>query len=327
MVRAMKIAATMLCGSMALALASWPALAQSYPVKPVRIVVPFAPGGPADLLARLLAQKLGDGWGQPVVVENRTGAGGNIGMEAVARATADGYTLLIAPTGNLTVNPSLFTKLGYDPIRDFAPITQLATVENVLVVNAALPVRSVQELVQLAKQKPGIYTFASPAVGSQAHLAGEFLRIATGIELIHVAYKGTGPALNDLLGGQISMMFSQTSSAIPHIRAGKLRALGVASLKRSTALPDVPTVAEQGLANFEAVSWYALMAPAGTPAEVLTKLHVDSARAIRAADARERLSALGAEAVGGTPAELAAIIRTETVRWARVIKDAGVRAE
>ena len=300
--------------------------AQNYPARPIRIIVPFAPGGPADLLARTLGQKMQENWGQAVLADNKPGAGGNLGMDLGAKAAPDGYTLVIAPTGNLTVNPHLGA-LPYDVFRDLAPVTQLATVENVLVVNPGIAVSSVQDLVALARAKPGSLSFASPGAGSQAHVAGEFLKSLTGIDMVHIAYKGTGPALNDLLGGQVSMMFSQMSSALPHLRAGKLRALGVASLKRSVVLPSLPTVAEQNLPGFEAVSWYALMAPAGTPAEVITKLQAESARILRLPDVREKLAALGAEAVGNRPEELAAIIRAESVRWQKVVKDAGIKAE
>ena len=312
---------------LALALVATSTLAHAWPDKAVRIVIPFAPGGPSDLLGRLVGQKLAEIWAQPVVADNRAGAGGNIGMEAVARASADGYTLVIAPTGNLTVNPSLFAKLGYDPVKDFAPITLLASVDNVLVVHPGVTAANVAELVALAKQKPGTLSFASPAIGSQPHLAGEFLKQSGGIDLVHVVYKGTGPALNDLLAGTITMMFAQVSSALPHIKSGKLRALGIATPKRSAALPDTPTVAEQNFAGFAAVSWYALMAPAGTPAEVISRIHADSVKVLRQPDVRERLAGLGADPVGNTPAELARIIAEETARWARVVKDARIKVE
>ena len=302
------------------------ASAQNYPAKPIRIIVPFAPGGPADLLARTLGQKMQESWGQVVLADNKPGAGGILGMDLLAKAAPDGYTLVLAPTGNLTVNPHLGT-LPYDVFRDLSPVTQLATVENVLVVHPGIAANSVQELVALARAKPGSLSFASPGAGSQAHVAGEFLKGLTGTDMVHIAYKGTGPALNDLLGGQVSMMFSQMSSALPHIRAGKLRALGVASLRRSALLPSLPTVAEQNLPGFEAVSWYALMAPAGTPAEVIAKLQAESARILRLPDVREKLAALGAEAVGNRPEELAAIIRAESVRWQKVVREANIKAE
>ena len=306
--------------------ATLPAAAQPYPSRPIRIIVPFAPGGPADLLARTLGQKMQESWGQSVVADNKPGAGGNLGMDLAAKAAPDGYTLVIAPTGNLTVNPHL-GPLPYDVFRDLAPVTQLATVENVLVVHPGIAANSVQELVALARAKPGTLSFASPGAGSQAHVAGEFLKGMTATDMVHIPYKGTGPALNDLLGGQLSMMFSQMSSALPHIRAGKLRALGVASLRRSALLPALPTVAEQNLPGFEAVSWYALMAPAGTPSDVLGRLQADSARILRLPDVREKLAALGAEAVGNRPEELAAIIKSESARWQKVVKDANIKAD
>lgn len=298
----------------------------AYPAKAIRWIVPFAPGGPADLLARLVGQKLSDAWNQPVIVENKAGAAGNLGVDMAAKAAPDGYTLVIVPTGNITVNPTLYPKLPYKQ-SELAPVTLLATVENVLVVHPSLPARSMQELIAHAKANAGKLSFASPGAGAQPHLAGEAIKLAAGIDLVHVAYKGTGPALNDLLGGQVSMMFSQLSSAIPHIQSGKLRAIGVASLTRSSATPDLPTVAEQGFPGFEAVSWYALMVPAGTPADIIGKLHTEAVKALRAADVRDKLTALGAQPVGNTPAELDAIIARETARWAEVIRKQGIRAE
>jgi len=312
---------------LALAALAAPLPAQQYPSKPIRIVNAFPPGGPSDLLARMVAQKLQEAWGQPVIVEPKTGAAGNIGMEFIAKSPADGYTLGIGPAGNLVVNPHIFAKLPYEPFTDFAPVTLVATVENVLVVHPEVPAKNVQELVALARAKPGTLNFASPGSGSQAHLAGELLKSMTGTDLVHVPYKGTGPALNDLMGGQVTMMFAQMSSALPHVRAGKLRALGVASLRRSTAAPDIPTVAEQGLAGFEAVSWYALIAPAGTPPDIVDKVQQAVARALQLPDAQERLAGLGAEPVGSTPAELAARMRTESARWAQVVKAAGIKAD
>jgi tripartite-type tricarboxylate transporter receptor subunit TctC len=220
------------------------AAAQGYPSKPVRIIVPFAPGGAADLLTRMVGQRLQDVWGQPVVIENRTGANGNIGMEAAAKSVPDGYTLVQVPNGNIVVNPNLFAKLPYAQ-KDLAPVIQIAKVENVLVIHPGVPAQSVTELVALATAQPGRLSFASPGVGSQAHLAGEFLKLRAKVELLHIAYKGVGPAINDLLGGQVSMMFAAVPSALPHIKSGKLRALGLASLQRSPVLPEVATVAEQ----------------------------------------------------------------------------------
>jgi tripartite-type tricarboxylate transporter receptor subunit TctC len=303
------------------------AAAQGYPSGPVRIVNPFTAGGPADLLARAVGQKLNEAWGQPVLVESRAGAAGNIGIEYVARQPADGYTLLVLPTGNAVVNPHLYAKLPYDTFRDFAPVTLLATVENALVVNPGVPAKSVQELVALAKASPGKLTFGSPGVGSQAHIAGEMLKSMAGVDMLHVPYKGMAPAMNDLLGGQLSFMFLSMSSALKQVQAGKLRALGVASLKRSAAAPDLPTIAEQGFPGFEALSWYALMAPAGTPPDVVDKIAAESARALRDPAVRERLVGLGADPAGSSPAELAAMLKRENARWGEFIRKAGIRAE
>ena len=308
------------------ALAPGLAAAQAFPTKPVRWIVPFPPGGPADLLARGVGQKLGEMWGQAVVVENKPGAAGNLGVDFAAKSAPDGYTLVVVPTGNIAVNPALFPNLPYKA-SDLAPVTLMATVENVLVVNPGVPAKNLQELVALARAKPGSLSFASPGAGSQAHLAGEAIKAGAGIELTHVPYKGTGPALNDLLGGSVSMMFSQTSSALPHIKSGRLRAIASAAARRSAVLPDVPTVAEQGFPGFEATSWYALMVPAGTPSAVIAKLHDDTVQVLKLPELREKLASLGAEAVGNSPAELAAIIQRESTRWAEVIRKQGLKPE
>jgi tripartite-type tricarboxylate transporter receptor subunit TctC len=301
--------------------------AQDYPSKPIRIVNPFTAGGPVDLLARALGQKLTEAWGQQVIVETRAGAAGNIGIEFAAKQPPDGYTLLVMPTGNAVVNPHIYEKLPYDTLRDFAPVTLLATVENILVVHPSVPVQSVKELIAYAKANPGKLSFSSPGVGSQAHLAGEMLKAMAGIDLLHVPYKGMAPALNDLLGGQVSMMVVSMSSGLRHAQAGKVRVLGVASLKRSPAAAELPTIAEQGLPGFEALSWYALMAPAGTPPEIIGKLAEESARALRAPDVQERLQGLGADPVGNKPSELAAMIKEESERWRKFVRQAGIRAE
>ena len=309
-----------------LAATSFGALAQTYPTKPLRQVVPFPPGGPTDVLDRVLAQGLSEALGQPVVVDNKAGAAGNIGIEQTAKAPPDGYTMAIVPAGNIVVNPTLFQNLPYKA-SDLAPVSMLATVENVLVVNAAVPARSVKELLALAAQKPDAVTFASPGAGSQAHLAGELMALTGGVQLLHVPYKGIGPALNDLLGGQVTMMFAQMSSVLPHVKSGKLRALGVTSLKRSPVMPDIPTIAEQGLARFEAVSWYALMVPAGTPQSVVDRLNAETTRWFARPELKSKLAALGMDAGGGKPQELAATIQTETVRWAEVIQQKNIKSE
>ena len=300
--------------------------AQPYPSKPVRVIVPFAPGGPADVLARVIGQELSEALGQPFVVENKVGAAGNIGVEQIAKATPDGYTVGIVPVGNVAVNPSLFPTLPYKA-SELAPVAMLATVENVLVVNADVPAKSLKELLALAKQKPGTLSFASPGAGSQAHLAGELMALSAEVKLIHVPYKGIGPALNDVVGGQVTMMFGAMSAVLPHVKSGKLRALGVASIKRSATMPELPTIAEQGLPRFEAVSWYALMAPAGTPAPIIDRLNAESARSLAKPAIREKFAAQGLEPGGGKPQELATEIQAETVRWADVIRKQNIKPE
>jgi len=300
--------------------------AQAYPTKPVHVIVPFAPGGPADVVARVLGQELAETLGQPFVVENKVGAAGNIGVDLIAKAVPDGYTLGIVPVGNVAVNPSLFPSLPYKA-SELQPVAMLATVENVLVVNAAVPAKSVKELLALAKQKSGSLSFASPGAGSQAHLAGELMALGADVQLIHVPYKGIGPAMNDVVGGQVTMMFGAMSAVLPHVKSGKLRALGVASLKRSAAMPELPTIAEQGLPGFEAVSWYALMAPAGTPKAVVDRLNAESARVLAKPEMKEKFAGLGLEPGSGKPQEIAATIQTETVRWADVIKKKNIKPE
>ena len=302
--------------------------AQSWPQKPVRVIVPFAPGGASDLMPRLVGEKLTAMWGQPVLIENRPGAAGNIGMEAGAKAAPDGYTLLAAPNGNLVVNPHMYSRLAYDVFKDLAPVTRIAAVQNVLVVNPEVPAKTVKELVTLAREKPGTLNFASPGNGSQAHVAVELLKLQLGLDLVHVPYQGVGPAMKDLLGGRINLMVAQVPAALPHIKAGKLRALGVASSAPLAALPEVPTIASAaGLPGFEAVSWYALMAPAGTPREVIAKIHGDVAKALQLPDVRERLAGMGAEPSGESPAELAARIKAEYDRWGEVVRKANIKAD
>ena len=311
-----------------LLMVSGAALAQTFPAKPVKIIVPFAPGGASDLMPRIVGDKLTGMWGQPVVIENRPGAAGNLGMELGAKSPPDGYTLLSAPNGNMVVNPHMYSKLAYDVFRDLAPITRIASVQNVLVVNPDVPAKSVKELVALARAQPGTLTFASPGNGSQAHVAVELLKLRLGLDLVHVPYQGVGPAIKDLLGGRITLMVAQVPSALPHIKAGKLRALGVASAAPLAALPGVPTIAEAAdLKGFEAVSWYALMAPAGTPKEVIAKIQGDIAKVLQLPDMREKLEAQGADPSGETSAELAARIRGEYDYWGEVVNKANIKAD
>ena len=313
---------------LALILSSAIAQAQAWPQKPVRVIVPFAPGGASDLMPRVVGDKLTPIWGQPVVIENRPGAAGNLGMEAGAKAPADGYTLLSAPNGNLVVNPHMYSKLAYDVFKDLAPVTRIAAVQNVLVVHPDVPARTVRELIALARAKPGTLNFASPGNGSQAHVAVELLKMQLGLDLVHVPYQGVGPAMKDLLGGRIQLMIAQVPSALPHVKAGTLRALGVASAAPLDALPGVPTIAAAAeLPGFEAVSWYALMAPAGTPRDVIAKIHADVARVLQMPDVRERLAAMGAEPSGESPGELAARIKSEYDRWGDVVRKANIKAD
>jgi tripartite-type tricarboxylate transporter receptor subunit TctC len=322
----MKRLLTVLFAGVALALSAGAVSAQTWPTKPVRVIVPFAPGGPADQLGRLAAQIITDSFGQPGVVENKVGAAGNIGVDLIAKAPADGYTLGLVPVGNVVVNPALFPNLPY-AAKELTPVSMLATVENVLVVHAGVSATNLRDLLAQARQKPEGLSFASPGAGSQAHLAGELLSLESNVKLVHVPYKGIGPAMNDLLGGQVTMMFAATSAAIPHIQSGKLRAIGVASLKKSAALPQVPTIAEQGLPGFEAVSWYALMAPAATSREVVDKLHAEIGRVLARSDTRERFATQGMEAGTGTPQQIAARITAESARWSEVVKKRNLKPD
>ena len=306
-------------------LAAQSAFAQSWPTKPVRIINAFAPGGPSDLLSRAVGDKLQSTWGQPVIVEARPGADGLIGMEFAARQAPDGYNLITVPVGNAVLLPNLRSKLPYDIAKDFVPVTMLATVQNVLVVGANVPASSVKELIAYSRANPGKLSFASPGAGSSPHIAGEMLKATTGLDMIHVPYKGTGPALNDVMGGQVTMFFSQMSSALPLVKQGKLKAIGVASLQRHPAAPEIPTIAEQGYPGFQAMAWYALFAPSGTPMDIVHKVAADATKALQLPDMKEKLSALGADPVGGTPEEFAQRLRAENARWGDAIRKSGVK--
>jgi tripartite-type tricarboxylate transporter receptor subunit TctC len=315
----------MLLACLALAM---PAQAQgTYPEHPIRIIVPFPPGGPTDVLARLVGDQLSQSLGQPFVIENKPGAGGNIGMEVGAKAAPDGYTLILAPVGNLTVSPYIYSKLPYDPQHDFAPVTVLAAVPNILVVNAGVPARSVRELIALAKAKPGTLNFASPGNGSGAHLAGELLKRMAGVDLVHVPYNGVAPAMNAVLAGDVQMFFAQTSAALPHLKSGRVVALGVASLRRIDAAPDLPTLAESGLPGFDVTSWYSLVAPAGTPPDRIARVQSAVARAFAKPEVREKIAGLGAEPVADTPAEFAALLQSESARWRALAREANIHVD
>jgi tripartite-type tricarboxylate transporter receptor subunit TctC len=292
----------------------------------VQILVGFSAGGAPDALARILAEQLRQRLGQPVIIENRVGAQGNIAMAAVAKAEPDGHTLALVPVGNAAVNPSLFPKLPYDINRDFVPITLIANVENILVVGAQSPAKTLSDLIALGRQSPGALTYATPGAGSLAHLAAELLARSGGFEMRHVPYRGVAPALTDVIRGEVNLMIAQLSTSKPYIDGGQLRALGLASRARSAILPDVPTIAEAGgFPEFEAVSWYGLMAPAGTPPAIVDLLQREAARAIHSPDIKASLEAQGAQPVGSTPAELTAAISRDTDRWRKVITEAGIQ--
>ena len=298
----------------------------AYPVKPVRLISPFPPGAVVDTLCRTLAAPLGDLLGQPVVVENRVGAGGNIGMDLVARAPADGYTIGMGGIGTHGINPSVYAKMPFDPVRDFAPITFVASNINVLVVHPSLPAYDVQQLIAYGKSNPGKLAYGSAGTGTSQHLAGELFKQMTGVDMTHVPYKGAGPAVSDLIAGQIPLMFADISAALGHIRAGKLRALGVTTRVR-TPLLDVPTVIEQGVADFDVNAWFGLLAPAATPREIVMRLNAESLKALRLPATRERLQSLGLDPAPNTPEEFAHFIRAELDRWAKVARAVNIRAE
>jgi tripartite-type tricarboxylate transporter receptor subunit TctC len=301
--------------------------AANYPTKPVRLVVPFPAGGTTDILARAVAQTLSEAWGQQVIVDNRPGAGGNIGSDLVAKSKPDGYTLLMGTVGTHAINPSLYKNMPYDHVKDFAPVILVAGVPNVLVVNLSLPVHSVPELIAYAKANPGKLNFASSGNGTSIHLSGELFKAMTGVEMTHVPYKGSAPALTDLIGGQVQLMFDNLPSSLPFIKAGKLRALAVTSGARAAALPDLPTLAESGLPGFEASSWFGVLAPAGTPRDIVAKLNGAIAGWLASPEAKEKLLAQGAIAAGGAPDDFARHIGAETSKWAKVVKASGAHID
>ncbi len=303
------------------------AQSNAYPEKPIRIVAPYLVGTPSDIAARLIGQKYTEAWGKPVVIENVAGASGNIGAERVAKANPDGYSLVMAGNAPMVINPSLYDKLPFDPIKDFAPISQVCLSASLLAVPITSPVKTVQELITLAKSQPGKLTFGSAGSGTPQHMAGELLNAMAGIRIVHVPYKGTPAGMLDLLGGRLSTLFGITSVVLPQARADKVRALAVTSLQRAASAPELPTMAESGFAGFEATSWFALLAPAGTPAPVVRKLHQETIKALNAPDLRAKFSELGMDIVGSTPGQLAAIIRADIPKWAKVIKDSGAKLD
>jgi tripartite-type tricarboxylate transporter receptor subunit TctC len=301
--------------------------AANYPNKPIRFVVPYTAGGTTDILARIIAAKLTESWGQHVLVDNRPGAGGNIGTDLVAKADPDGYTIVMGAISTHAINPSLYKSIPYDHIRDFAPITRVGLLPNVLVVNPSLPAKTVKEFIAYGKANPGKLNFASPGTGTSLHLSGELFKDMTGTDMVHVPYKGSTPALTDLLGGQVLAMFDNLPASLPHIKGGKLRPLAVTTARRTPALPDVPTMIEAGVPGFEVTSWFAVFAPARTPKEIVAKLNSEMVKILNSPDVKEKLAQQSVEAAPTTPEELAAFVKSETERWAKVIKATGATVE
>jgi tripartite-type tricarboxylate transporter receptor subunit TctC len=301
--------------------------AQNYPTKPIRLIAPYPPGGTSDIIARLLGQKLTDVWGQQIVVDNRAGANGSIGTELAAKSPADGYTLLVGNMTPIAANPSLYRKLGYDSVRDFAGVSLVAAGPNVLVVNPSLPIKSVKELIAYAKAKPGSLNFGSGGAGSPAHLAGELFKTLTGVSMTHVPYKGTVLSINDLIAGQVQLVFSDAPIALPHVKTGKLRALAVTGAKRTPLMRELPTVAEAGVPGFALDNWWGILVPAGTPKNLVNRINAELVRIMQDADVKSRFANLGVEAIHSTPAEFDAYIKSEYGKLAKVIKDAGAKAD
>jgi tripartite-type tricarboxylate transporter receptor subunit TctC len=307
--------------------AAFAAFGQDYPAKPIHFVVPYPAGGPLDTVARLLGQKVSESVKQPVVVENKPGAGGNIGADAVAKSPPDGYTILMGAVATHAINPTLYANMPYDAVKDFAPITQVASTPNVLVVNPSVPASNVKEFVAYAKAHPGELNFGSGSTGSAGHLAGELFDATAGVKMVHVPYKGAGPAMQDLIGGQIQLMFDNLASSLGQIRAGKVKALAVTTAKRSSLAPELPTIAESGLPGFDISTWFGVFAPAGTPPAIVKRLNNEFVKALAAPDVRETMLKLGAEPVGNTPGEFAAYIRSEAQKYAKVIKASGAKVD
>jgi tripartite-type tricarboxylate transporter receptor subunit TctC len=323
--RPLMLAASCACAAL-LALFAPCAAAQNYPNKPIRLIVAFPPGGSTDVLARIVGAKLGESWGQQVIVDNRPGAGTNIGTEMAAHAPADGYTLFMC-TFTCAINPSLYSKLNYDLLKDFAPVSMVASVPLIVLVHPSVPVASIKELIALAKAKPGQLNYASFGNGTAAHLATELFKSMAGVDMTHVPYKGAAPAMNDLLGGQVNLMFESILTGMPHVRAGRLRALAVTSAKRLPRVSDIPTVAEAGVPGYEVDPWFGVVAPAATPPSVISKLNQEIVRIIKLPDVEERIASTGAFALGSTPQQLGAFMRAEVAKWGKVIRAIGVRAD
>jgi len=303
------------------------AYAQSYPNKPIRLVCPFPPGGAVDIASRAVAHELSQLLGQPVTVDNRPGAGGNIGADIVAKSPADGYTLLMTTSGIMAINPALYSKIPFDTLKDFTPISMVVSLNNVLVVNPSVPAQSVKDIIALAKAQPGKLTYASSGNGTSIHLSGELFKSMTGVDMLHIPYKGSAPAVTDLLGGQVNMMFDNIPSSLPHIKAGKLRALAVTGSKRSQLLPDVPTIAEAGVPGYDSYVWFGVVAPAGTPPEIVAKLNAALTKTAATATFHDRLTAQGYDVLSSTPEQMGASIRGEIAKWGKIVKASGAKVD
>ncbi len=301
--------------------------AQPYPSKSIRYVVPYAPGGSTDIVARVLALKLSEAMGQQVVVDNRPGAGGSIGADIVAKSPPDGYTMVTAVTGIMAINQFLYRKLPFDPEKDFAPVTQVGSLPLILVVHPSLPAKSVREFIAIAKAKPGQLNYGSSGVGTATHMTTELFKTMAGVDLVHIPYKGSGQVMGDVIGGQLALIFDQVVSSLPHVQGGKLRMLGITSAKRFQSLPDLPTIAESGVPGYESISWAGVAVPAGTPKEIVARLHVEIVKVLAMPDIRERFLRDGIETVGSTPEQFAEHIRRERIKWAKVVKDSGAKAD
>ncbi|ANN77971.1 Bug family tripartite tricarboxylate transporter substrate binding protein [Bordetella flabilis] len=319
-----RIKAALVLAAMATGLA-FNAAAQDYPSRPIRVIVPFPPGGSTDILARTVFQQLGKEWRQSIIIDNRPGASGMIGTEMAARAAPDGYTLLMGSGGPLTISPSLYDKLAYDPVKDFVPVTVIATVPNIIVANTALPAHSVKELIALAKSEPGKLAFASTGNASPGQLAGEMFKAMTGTDMLHVPYKGSAPSVSAVLGGEVALNFTTTPPVVQLVKSGKLRALAVTSSVRVPDLPDVPTAAESGLPGYEAISWFGVVAPRGTPEAIVQKLHADLVRTINSPGVRKQIQETGSIPLANTPEQMEKMILDDTAKWAKVVKESHIR--
>lgn len=319
---------TLITSAALAAVALQPAMAEpGYPSKPIRMIVPFAPGGSTDVVARILGAELKNELGQTVIVENKPGAGGNIGGDAAAKAAPDGYTILMAAAGPTVINPSLYSKMPYDPVKDLAPVTMLVREHNLMAINPSIPAKTLQEFITYAKSKPNEVNFGSPGNGSPAQLAGQLMNQTAGLKMVHVAYKGSGPAVVDLVAGHISMMIDNMPALLPHVQSGKLRALAIPSESRASAMPDVPTFAEAGMKDFVITAWKGVMVPAGTPPAVVNKLQASIAKIMAKPEIKKRMIEMGAEPVANTPEQFGAIIKKESAWWAALVKSTGTKLE